>query len=39
MEKIRDCFVTGKWDDHEDAEKLLNDDGKFVVIYFNCMLI
>ncbi|XP_054717978.1 ribosome biogenesis protein BMS1 homolog isoform X2 [Uloborus diversus] len=26
MEKIRDCFVTGKWDEHEDAEKLLSDE-------------
>ena len=26
LEIIRDCFVTGKWKDSEDAEKLLQDD-------------
>lgn len=26
LESIRDCFVTGKWKDSEDAEILLQDD-------------
>ena len=26
LESIRDCFVTGKWKDSEDAEALLQDD-------------
>ena len=26
LQSIRDCFVTGKWKDSEDAEMLLQDD-------------
>lgn len=26
LQSIRDCFVTGKWKDSEDAEILLQDD-------------
>ena len=26
LDSIRDCFVTGKWKDSEDAERLLQDD-------------
>ncbi|XP_055948782.1 ribosome biogenesis protein BMS1 homolog [Argiope bruennichi] len=26
LQMIKDCFVTGKWDENEDAEHLLNDD-------------
>ena len=26
LESIRDCFVTGKWKDSEDAEILLQND-------------
>ena len=26
LELIRDCFVTGKWDDQTDAERILNSD-------------
>lgn len=26
LSEIQDCFVTGKWDSHEDAETLLKDD-------------
>lgn len=26
LDSIRDCFVTGKWKDSEDAEKLLEED-------------
>lgn len=26
LDSIRDCFVTGKWKDSEDAEMLLQDD-------------
>jgi ribosome biogenesis protein BMS1 len=26
FESIRDCFVTGKWDENEDAENLLGDE-------------
>ena len=37
LQSIRDCFVTGKWKDSEDAEKLLQMDdqsmGKFDLIY------
>ena len=27
FESIRDCFVTGKWQDNENAETLLADEG------------
>lgn len=27
MSSIRDCFVTGKWEDDKDAAKLLEEDG------------
>ena len=27
MNNIRDCFVTGKWEDDKDAAKLLEEDG------------
>lgn len=28
LNSIRDCFVTGKWDDNQDAATLLKEDGK-----------
>nr|XP_045240589.1 ribosome biogenesis protein BMS1 homolog isoform X3 [Macaca fascicularis]XP_045240590.1 ribosome biogenesis protein BMS1 homolog isoform X3 [Macaca fascicularis] len=28
MNSIRDCFVTGKWEDDKDAAKVLAEDGK-----------
>ncbi|CAE1250505.1 BMS1 [Acanthosepion pharaonis] len=31
QDQIQDCFVTGKWESHEDAETLLKDDGEFTV--------
>ena len=35
---IKDCFVTGKWNETEDAEALLQlddqDDGRFLVEWF-----
>lgn len=34
LESIRDCFVTGKWKDSEDAEILLQDDDQSM----NCSL-
>lgn len=27
MSSIKDCFVTGKWEDDKDAAKLLEEDG------------
>lgn len=27
MSSIRDCFVTGKWEEDKDAAKLLEEDG------------
>ncbi|KAL0615749.1 Ribosome biogenesis protein BMS1-like protein [Plecturocebus cupreus] len=29
MNSIRDCFVTGKWEDDKDAAKVLAEDGKW----------
>lgn len=37
MSSIRDCFVTGKWEEDKDAAKLLEEDGmckKICVIFF-----
>lgn len=28
LNSIRDCFVTGKWDENQDAATLLKEDGK-----------
>lgn len=28
LASIRDCFVTGKWDEDKDARTLLKEDGK-----------
>lgn len=28
MNSIRDCFVTGKWEDDKDAAKILAEEGK-----------
>lgn len=28
LNSIRDCFVTGKWDEGQDAATLLKEDGK-----------
>ena len=39
LESIRDCFVTGKWKDSEDAEILLqNDDQSMNFSYNNVFL-
>lgn len=28
LDSIRDCFVTGKWEEDQDAATLLREDGK-----------
>lgn len=28
LNSIRDCFVTGKWEEGQDAATLLKEDGK-----------
>lgn len=28
LNSIRDCFVTGKWDEGQDAATLLKEDGE-----------
>lgn len=28
LNSIRDCFVTGKWDESQDAATLLKEDGE-----------
>lgn len=35
LESIRDCFVTGKWKDSEDAEILLQDDDQSMNCSYN----
>ena len=35
LESIRDCFVTGKWKDSEDAEMLLEDDDQSMNLSYN----
>ena len=32
MNSIRDCFVTGKWEEDKDAAKLLAEDGKSCIL-------
>lgn len=32
LDSIRDCFVTGKWEDDQDAATLLKEDGKELVL-------
>ena len=32
MEQIKDCFVTGTWDETEDAETLLKEDGNLILV-------
>lgn len=34
MSSIRDCFVTGKWEEDKDAAKLLEEDGKKICVIF-----
>jgi ribosome biogenesis protein BMS1 len=37
LDSIRDCFVTGKWEDDQDAATLLKEDGKeFLLIVQYC---
>ena len=33
LQSIRDCFVTGKWKESEDAEALLQDDDQRMCTY------
>jgi len=35
---IVDCFVTGKWEENKDAEALLQQDGKVLVLNLGCFL-
>lgn len=35
LESIRDCFVTGKWKDSEDAEILLQNDDQSMNFSYN----
>lgn len=35
LESIRDCFVTGKWKDSEDAEILLQNDDQSMNLSYN----
>lgn len=32
MESVKDCFVTGKWQACEDAEALLGEDGRSLLL-------
>lgn len=35
LESVRDCFVTGKWKDSEDAEILLQNDDQSMNFSYN----